>query len=343
MRKEVLETTRQSTTLKPALGFAGLGWIGRNRMEAIVKSGCADVSCIAEPSEENAQAALKSVPAAFLFKDIDELIHDQEIDGIVIATPSALHAGQAIKALKNNKAVFCQKPLGRTEGEVREVVKLAAEINKPLGVDLSYRYTDAAVALRKAIINGEIGKIFAVDLIFHNAYGPDKPWFYDIKQSGGGCVIDLGTHLVDMALWCLGFPQIKKVDSALYHKGKRLTDHEEQVEDFASASLTTGSDTIINLQCSWNLPAGQDAVIEARFYGTEGGGCFRNVNGSFYDFVAEKYHGASTENLVSPPDNWSGRAGVIWVEKLAQHAPFDAEEGEELIRVANVIDRIYGR
>jgi predicted dehydrogenase len=48
--------------------------------------------------------------------------------------------------------------------------------------------------------------VFAVDLVFHNAYGPDKPWFYDPELSGGGCVMDLGVHLVDLALWSLDFP-----------------------------------------------------------------------------------------------------------------------------------------
>jgi predicted dehydrogenase len=61
--------------------------------------------------------------------------------------------------------------------------------------------------------SGELGRVFAVDLVFHNAYGPDKPWFYDPELAGGGCVMDLGVHLVDLALWSLDFPGVTAVTS----------------------------------------------------------------------------------------------------------------------------------
>jgi predicted dehydrogenase len=193
------------------------------------------------------------------------------------------------------------------------------------------------------IKNGEIGDVYAVDLVFHNAYGPDKEWFYDIKRSGGGCVMDLGIHLVDMALWTLDFPKIKDVRSHLFHKGQELNSFEEHVEDFASVAMTSEKGQVINLECSWHVSAGKDAVIEAKFYGTKGGAAFKNVNGSFYDFTAEKYHGTQTETLVTPPDEWSGRAGVVWVENLLKNDSFDKDSAEEFIKTAEIIDRIYGR
>jgi predicted dehydrogenase len=64
-----------------------------------------------------------------------------------------------------------------------------------LGVDFCYRFLDETVAVRELVESGELGEIYAVDLVFHNAYGPDKPWFYDRTQSGGGCVVDLGNTL----------------------------------------------------------------------------------------------------------------------------------------------------
>jgi predicted dehydrogenase len=97
----------------------------------------------------------------------------------VIATPSALHAEQAIAALDRGLAVFCQKPLGRDASETRAVVEAARRADRLLGVDLSYRYTRAAAALRDEVRSGALGEVYAVDLVFHNAYGPDKPWFYD--------------------------------------------------------------------------------------------------------------------------------------------------------------------
>lgn len=333
----------QTKTVLPSLGFLGLGWIGRNRMEAIIRENCASVGCIAEPVASHAKQALEMAPSAFLAEGLDALIHNPNLQGIVIATPSAQHAAQAIKALEAGKAVFCQKPLGRTEGEVSAVVETAKRTNLLLGVDLSYRYTHAVQELYALIQQGELGEIFAANLIFHNAYGPDKPWFYDITQSGGGCVMDLGIHLVDLALWCLDFPEITSVKSSLYHKGMRLTSFEEHVEDYGVACLETEPGASINLQCSWNLSAGRDAIIEARFYGTRGGAAFRNINGSFYDFVAEKYEGTKTTLLSSHPDEWSGRAGVVWSKRLATGMRFDSVAAAEYLKTAAIIDRIYGR
>src|SRR5690606_23712639 len=95
-----------------------------------------------------------------------------DLDGIVIATPSALHAEQAIAAFERGVAVFCQKPLGRDAIETQRVVSAARAANRLLGVDLSYRHTRAMQKIREVVRAGGIGAPFAVDLVFHNAYGP---------------------------------------------------------------------------------------------------------------------------------------------------------------------------
>lgn len=337
----MISTQPQQKSLN--IGFIGVGWIGRNRMEALLKNQQLKAAAISEPDAANAAEALKSAPDALRAKSLEEVIEHPEIDAVVIATPSALHARQSIQALEAGKAVFCQKPLGRTAKEVREVVMAARSANKLLGVDLSYRYTKAFQAVHQQLTEGAIGDVFAVDLIFHNAYGPDKPWFYQLEQSGGGCVMDLGIHLVDLALWGLGFPQVTSLQSNLFHQGQRLKQPTDQVEDYASVSMTTEKGTQINLQCSWNISAGQDAVIEARFFGTQGGLCFKNLEGSFYDFQAERFKGTQTEVLVSPPDNWSGAAATYWAEKFLEQGEYDAQAAEEYIKTSEVIDRIYGR
>jgi predicted dehydrogenase len=188
---------------------------------------------------------------------------------------------------------------------------------------------------------GALGRVYAVDLVFHNAYGPDKAWFYDPRLSGGGCVIDLGIHLVDLALWTLGFPAVTGATSRLYAKGMPLGEVHGQVEDYALARLDLENGAAMQLTCSWNLPAGQDAVIGATFYGTDGAAALTNVDGSFYDFRAERYRGTSRELLVGPPDAWGGRAAVDWAERLAGGARYDPAV-ERLVDVAGALDRIYG-
>jgi predicted dehydrogenase len=325
--------------MKPRVGFLGVGWIGRHRMEAMIGTGAIEVVAVADPSPEMAAEALKLAPGARHVGGLSELL-DQDLDGVVIATPSALHAEQSIQALERGCAVFCQKPLGRTAAEARAVVAAARRADRLLDVDLSYRFTNGMQRIRALLQSGELGRVFAVDLVFHNAYGPDKAWFYDPALSGGGCVVDLGVHLVDLALWALDFPQVKDVSAKLLAGGAPL--EQGRVEDYAAATLELEGGTAVRLACSWRLQAGTDAVISAAFYGTEGGAALRNVGGSFYDFSAERYRGTATEPLAGPPDAWGGRAAADWAMRLAGGARFDAG-AERLVDVADVLDRIYGR
>ncbi|MDB5466233.1 MAG: gfo [Phenylobacterium sp.] len=326
---------------RPRLGFLGVGWIGRHRMEAILATGAIEVAAIADPSAEMAAEAGKLAPDAAVVGSLDDLL-DAGVDGVVIASPSALHAEQSIQALAQGAAVFCQKPLGRRADEAQAVVDAARAADRLLSVDLSYRFTEGMRRIRELLAAGELGRVYAVDLVFHNAYGPDKPWFYDPALSGGGCVMDLGVHLVDLALWALDFPEVKSVTGKLFAGGEPLAGRRDRVEDYAVATLEMATGAAVQLACSWRVQAGCDAMISASFYGTEGGAALKNVGGSFYDFTAERYRGTARETLASPPDAWGGRAAADWARRLAAGERFDPA-AERLVDVARVLDRIYGR
>jgi predicted dehydrogenase len=323
------------------LGFLGVGWIGRHRLDAIVADGAAQATVLCDPCDEAIASAREKLPHSTVAGSLESLL-DHPLDGIVIATPSALHAEQAEAALRRGLAVFCQKPLGRTAGECARVVAAARAADRLLGVDLSYRHTKAMQCVRQLVTSGEIGDVYAVDLVFHNAYGPDKPWFRDARRSGGGCVIDLGIHLVDLALWTLDFPRVNLIQGRLWAKGQRLGPRPQVVEDHALAQLDLATGAVARLACSWNLHAGREAVIEASFHGTKGGARFRNRAGSFYDFTAEHFVGTKSILLAQPPDDWGGRAAVDWARRLASGAGFHTEV-EHILEVATVLDGIYDR
>ena len=324
--------------MKPRIGFLGTGWIGRHRMAAMLATGAVEAAAVCDPSAECVADARALAPDAAAVGSLDEMLA-LDLDGVVIATPSALHAEQSVAALTAGKAVFCQKPLGRTAAEARAVVDAAWAADRLLGVDLSYRHTAAMREIAGLVRGGALGRVFAVDLTFHNAYGPDKAWFYDAAQSGGGCVVDLGVHLVDLALWTLDFPEVRHVDARLLSGGSPLA--AGQVEDYALAQFAAG-DAQVRLACSWRLNAGRDAVIEAAFYGTEGSAALRNVAGSFYDFTAERFDGTAATRLADPPDEWGGRAAAAWAKQLALSPRFLAD-AEQFVASAEVLDRIYGR
>lgn len=323
---------------RPRVGFLGVGWIGRSRLEGMLATGAIEAAAIVEPSPEMREGALALAPGAQVCADYDAMLA-LGLDGIVIATPSALHADQSIRALNAGAAVFCQKPLGRDAREAAAVVAAARTADRLLMVDFSYRYTEAMRQIAPLIAGGALGRIEFVDLVFHNAYGPDKDWFYDKRRSGGGCLIDLGVHLVDLAMVTLGHPEIVAVTADLFAGGKPLADA-NAVEDVALATLRTADGITIRLACSWRLHAGRDAVIEASFYGTDGGVSLRNEGGSFADFRAERMTGTSCTPLALPPDDWSGRAAADWARRLAAGDRFDPA-ADQLVGVATLLDRIY--
>jgi len=323
----------------PRVGFLGLGWIGRERMRALRDSGAAEIVALADPDQDACDAAQLEVPGARALTEPAQLAVDA-LDGLVIATPSALHAEQAEAALREGTAVFCEKPLGRDAAEVRAVLAAARAADRLLAVDLSYRHTRAAQALREVVRGGELGELQLAELQFHNAYGPDKPWFARRTLAGGGCLIDLGTHLLDLLLWITGSERVEVQTAALRRSGQPLAAGTDEVEDLAVAQLSTSSGTIVRLACSWFLPAGCDCVLECTLYGTTGAVSLRNVGGSFYDFVAERHVGTRRELLVGPPDEWGGGAIVSWARRLGRDRCFD-RSAQEILPVAETLDRIY--
>jgi predicted dehydrogenase len=322
------------------LGFLGTGWIGRQRMHALLGSGVAEVAAVADPSAENREAALSLAPAAAAVADLDQLL-SHDLDGVVIATPSALHAENCIEVLERGLPVFCQKPLARNLPETEAVLAAAMAADRLLGVDLSYRGTAAVAALAEALETGVVADLHAVDLTFHNAYGPDKAWFTQRELSGGGCLIDLGTHLIDLALWLTGARGATVEAVTLRRAGQPVRADGEEVEDFVWAQLRTDTDVVLRIACSWFLPAGRDCVIEASFLGTQEALAFFNVDGSFYDFMAERRSGTERTVLSAPPDEWGGRMLRRWAERVTAGAGADPAEAAGLRATAGVIDAIY--
>lgn len=323
------------------LGFLGAGWIGLSRLKALLECPFVEVAAVADPLRDRAEAAAGLARRAMAVEGLEELLALQP-DGLVIATPSAAHAAQAIRAIEAGIPVFCQKPLGRTAAETGRVIEAARRADVRLGVDFSYRHVDGARRIRDAVRNGEAGEIFAAELVFHNAYGPDPPWYYRAGESGGGCVMDLGSHLIDLLFWTLGLRSLRVAASRLLSGGRPFDGNDGGVEDYAVAQLELDTGAVATISCSWRLAAGRDAVIAASFYGTAGGLALGNVDGSFYRFAAEHLRGTARERLGGEDERWPGRAAVAWAEALSRERGFDPE-ADAYLRVAEAIDAVYGR
>jgi predicted dehydrogenase len=288
-------------------------------MRALLEAG-AEAAAVCDPAPEAAARAAADAPGCEVVPSLEDLLA-RGLDGIVIATPSAAHAEQAIRGLDAGAAVFCQAPLARTAAEARRVVDAAQEADRLLRVDLSCRHAAGVAELRRLVQEGALGRIYAVELAFHDAYGPDGAWLHGGGLPGGR-LMDLGVHLVDLALWVLGFPEVKELSAPLG----------------AAVQLELSDGTSVRL-ASRRPRVGRDCVIEAAFHGTKGGAALHDTGGSLQDLEVERFHGTRRERLAGPPDAWGGGAAVAWAEALAHGARFDPAVAS-MVDVHATLDRI---
>jgi predicted dehydrogenase len=321
---------------RPRLGFLGLGWIGARRL-ADLDADAADCVAFADADAGLARRAAAGRPGAICGTGLRELLA-AHLDGVVIATPSGLHEEQARAALTAGLAVFCQKPLATNAAGAARVIAAAEKANRLLAADFCYRHVAGVAALRDALQAGQFGHVVALDLTFHNAYAPAAAWSHDTRLAGGGCLLDLGIHLVDLALWLLDFPALEVESARLFGHGVPWRDGD--IEDFAAVTLRAPGGTVVRLACSWNLHAGQGAQIELAAHGTRGGGAWRNVGGSFQDFETWRFENDRRTLLARDAGEWNGRALDAWARALARDRRFSAA-AHELAASAAVIDAIY--
>jgi predicted dehydrogenase len=324
---------------RPRLGFIGLGWIGRKRLDALGAASI-EVAALAESDPTRLSSAAEAYPDAIAAQNVEAIL-DADLDGVVIATPNGLHAQQAIACLERGMPVFCQKPLATSLADVERVVAAARIADRLLGIDFCYRHVSGMHELRRRLRAGAIGDVLAVDLTFHNAYGPDKSWCQDRRLAGGGCLMDLGVHLLDLSLWLQGMPPTERVRSRLFAQGVPVQAG-DAVEDLAFAEFIQANGAIVRLACSWHAHIGQGAIIQISIAGTRAGAHWTNIDGSFYDFQLDLIHGTNRERLSGrdESDEWGPRALQVWIEQLLISNRFDPE-ADDIVRSAALIEEVY--
>lgn len=148
---------------------------------------------------------------------LEEMLADQEINLIVISTPNFLHAKQIRKALSAGKIVFCEKPICINKDEVSEMETLINLYPNRLYACLPNRFREDINVIRELLVEKKLGEIYRIRASWLRSNGiPRTNWFLEREKSGGGVLIDLGSHLIDLLLWLLDFPTPKNI-SAISH------------------------------------------------------------------------------------------------------------------------------
>ncbi|MCI3922961.1 Gfo/Idh/MocA family oxidoreductase [Paenibacillus sp. TRM 82003] len=283
---------------KLRLGVVGAGGIFRHaHAPAWLAHPEVDIVAISDPHREAAESFAREHGVPYVFENYRDLLALGELDAIDICAPNALHSEVAVAALRAGLHVFCEKPDAVNPVEARRMAEAAEASGTVLMAMRNNRFTPASQFLKKYVEAGHMGDIYAGRCGWLRRRGiPGRGgWFTTKSLSGGGPLIDLGVHMIDVAMWLMGDPKPVSVIGAAYDK---FASRDEKsggtfdVEDLATGFIRFANGASLQLEFSW----ASNVEEETKFYelrGTKSGVSFRDgdlkifseIEGTLVDIV----------------------------------------------------------
>ncbi|MFC5470275.1 Gfo/Idh/MocA family protein [Cohnella suwonensis] len=246
------------------------GWLSHKEVEIVA---------FCDAFKASAEAAAKDFPDAKVYDDYKELLADQSIDIVGISTPNLYHSEIAIAALRAGKHVFCEKPDAVNPIEAQKMADAAKASGKQLMTMRNNRFTPEAQYMKRIIDEGRMGDLYMGRCGWIRRRGiPGRGgWFTTKELSGGGPLIDLGVHMIDMAMWLAGNPKPVTVSGSTYRK---FADRPEasgivpsgtfDVEDLAAGFIRFDNGASLQIEFSWASNVEEEKKF-LEWRGTEGG------------------------------------------------------------------------
>lgn len=268
------------------VGIVGLGWAGRQHLDAwSVRDDAELVGLAGQETELLAELAEQyGIPGAGRFGDWRALIAAGGIDALSIATPTALHAPIAGAALDAGIHVLCEKPMAENAAAAASMVAAAERNDRVLDISFNHRRRADVQALRGVVEKGLLGRVYYAKTGWLRRDGIPGlgSWFTRRELAGGGPLMDLGVHMLDLTLFLLGEPAVRTANAAAYaefgplgrgsgsHPVSTARDGGFDVEDLATAFLRLDDGATLTLEASWAQWIPHDQVY-VELYGTDGG------------------------------------------------------------------------
>jgi predicted dehydrogenase len=309
---------------------------------------CKNVEVVAccDIVEATAKACAEKFNIPHYFTDYNEMLEKVDLDIVSVCTPNYMHKDPTIAALKAGCHVMVEKPIAMNAAEGREMVETAKKVGRKLAMGLNSRQSSAAQALKRAVDAGEMGEIYYAKAMALRRRGiPSWGVFGEKDKQGGGPLIDIGVHIMDLTLWLMGHPKPTAVSGKCYTKfGNRhgvigiwgqWNVETFTVEDFAVGFVRFENGATMTVEASFAANIERD-VFDCKILGTEGG-CqldplriFTERNQTLYDITP----------VMLPQVNTYEQN----IAKFVQAVRDDTEvpvPGEQGLMVTEIIDAIY--
>lgn len=347
------------------IGFIGCGSIANfKHFPGMIQQKGVDLCAFCDLVIERAEAAAKKygTPGARVYKDYRKLLADKSIDAIHVLTPNISHCEITVAALEAGKHVICEKPMATTVEDAQKMIDAQKRSGKLLTIGYQYRHMENNKLMKKVIDAGLIGDIYYAEASSIRRRGvPTWGVFTDKSKQGGGALIDIGTHALDLTLWMMNNYEPVCVDGISFEKLGKLLEPEEQgngemgpwnnktfdVEDSAMGFVKMKNGAIIYLKASWalNMATNPCQVLLCGTKGgldTQGGGV--RLNHVVCGEMTISQIGEAKEAFIpgfsagGPP--LRSEEAEIWVKALKREGELFVKP-EQAFCVTKILDAIY--
>jgi len=270
------------------VGVIGAGGIGSQvHIPAYKALPGVEIVAVADTNLERAQKVAKENGIPHAFADYRDLLALDGISVVSVCTPNAFHAQQSIAALEAGKNVLCEKPMAIRVEDANAMVETAKRTGKLLMIGLTNRFRADFQTMRQYVRDGLLGEIYYIKAGWLRRSGIPGygSWFTNKDLAGGGCLLDIGVHFLDIAMWISGFPKPVSVSGTKFAKfgprGKALGgwgadiyrsgNQRFDVDDLATAFIRMENGAVLALEVSWASHTGGEGENYVRIFGTDGG------------------------------------------------------------------------
>ena len=314
-----MSVSESNSVKKIRIGVIGLGNIGGVHISEFQKlSEECEIVAISDINLPLAQARAKEFNIPLVFDTSEQLIGHEEIDAVILGIPNQFHAPLAVQALEAGKHVLLEKPMGLNVEAARLIVEASRKSGKTLMVAHQMRWDSIPMQIKGQVERGELGSIYTAKAGWMRRKGIPGwgTWFTQKEQSGGGPLIDIGVHLLDLALYLMGNPKPIAVSGAAYAEfgpkrkgigswGKPDWNGTYDVEDLATALIRMEDGSTLSLDVSWAVHMDTDNNPFIHLMGSEGGASYQGSEGKL---LTEKFDQPMETRLTTPNNDEGARS-----------------------------------
>jgi predicted dehydrogenase len=270
---------------KIKIGIIGTGSISEQHIESYLNNSKVELYAFCDLNEERLKLMAEKYNIKHTFTDMNEMLRLKEIDAVSVCTWNSAHAPCTIAALNAGKHVLCEKPMSVSEEDAKAMKDAADKNGKLLMIGFVRRYGNDCNIVKEFINSDYFGEIYYAKATYLRRKGNPGGWFGEKARSGGGPLIDLGVHVIDLVRYLLGNPKpvsvygatFKKLEDRKNIKGKQSYTSSStsvnnicDVEDLATAMIRFDNGAVLSIEASFSLNIKKDEG-KIELFGTKGG------------------------------------------------------------------------